>query len=420
MKHVFFYALAASSLMFSACSSDDPSVAGTGSNQTNAVQEIALQVASSGDGLTTRAGRQLESSEAAQDIKNVKVFVCDAQNSVKYVKDYTDWMGDDATNYANGRQATFTIPEADKLSAGTYNIYAIGYSESSDYDLSSITDITKGGTFNENAAISLQDGKAEAEEIFAGSATLKVEEGKKASSTVTLNRQVAGTYGYVEDIPYVDGATELQLVASNSGSNLILGSFANIDITGNGENNGNNVKYVVNSANANKAQTVYTIDLTKWFTTMKDEDNNGLIDADTNWKGDASKYKNGSVFAGCFLFPFAKTDGQTFTLQLVKPNDAENPVRTWNVNLPASDGQLSEHSFTSWNGTAFTTANATDTKNAYSVVRNHLYGIGTRTSSKPNQPGTDPGDNPQSLKKTQDITLQVNDNWEVIHKMELE
>ena len=26
----------------------------------------------------------------------------------------------------------------------------------------------------------------------------------------------------------------------------------------------------------------------------------------------------------------------------------------------------------------------------------------------------------QSLKKTQDITLQVNDNWEVIHKMELE
>ena len=419
MKHVFFYALAASSLMFSACSSDDPSVAGTGSNQTNAVQEIALQVASSGDGLTTRAGRQLESSEADQNIQNVKVFVCDAQNSVKYVKDYTDWMGNDASNYDNGRKATFTIPEADHLSEGTYNIYAIGYSEGSDYDLSSITNITKGGTFNENTAISLSTGKTEAEEIFAGSAKLTVEEGKKATSTVTLNRQVAGTFGYVEEIPYVEGATELQLVASNSGSNLILGSFANTDITGNGENNGNNVKYVVNSANANKAQTVYTIDLTKWFTEIKDEDKNGLIDADTNWKGDDTKYKKGSVFAGCFLFPFAKTDGQTFTLQLVKPNDAENPVRTWNVNLPTSDGQLSAYSFTSWNGTAFTTANATDTKNAYSVVRNHLYGIGTRTSSKPNKPG-EGGDTPQSLKKTQDITLQVNDNWEVIHKMELE
>ena len=413
--------MAASSLMFSACSSDDPSVAGTGNSQTNAVQEIALQVASSGDGLTTRAGRPLESSEAAQDIKYVKVFVCDAQNSVKYVKDYNDWMNADASDYANGRKATFTIPAADRLDAGTYNIYAIGYSDNSDYDLKSITDIQKGGTFTENTAISLTGGKTEAEEIFAGSATLNVEAGKKAESTVTLNRQVAGTYGYVEDIPYVEGATELQLVASNSGSNLILGSFANFDITGNGTGNGANVKYVVNSANASKAQTVYTIDLTKWFTTVKDADNNGLIDVDDNWKGDDSKYKTGSVFAGCFLFPFAKTEGQTFTLQLVKPGEESAPVRTWNVNLPATDGQLSAHNFTSWNGTAFTAAeNTTDSKSAYSVVRNHLYGIGTRTSSKPNKPGVDPGDQPQSLKKAQDITLQVNDNWEVIHQMELE
>ena len=55
MKKGMFFALAASSLLFSACSSDDAVVSTVGQNE--AVQQIVLQVASSGDGLSTRAGR---------------------------------------------------------------------------------------------------------------------------------------------------------------------------------------------------------------------------------------------------------------------------------------------------------------------------------------------------------------------------
>lgn len=419
MRKNIFLALAASSLLFCACGGDSNTIGGE--PQSNAVQQITLQVASSGDGLTTRAGRELESSEAAQDIQNVKVFVCGTDGTVKYIKDFTDWDGGDAHDYTNGREATFTIPTEDRLDQGSYKIYAIGYGNESDYELSSITSITKGGKFNENTAISLKDGKTDAEEIFAGSAAYNITDvSKTTNGTVILNRQVAGTYGYVKDIPYVDGATELQLVASNSNSQLILGNFANTEISDN--NAGAKVQYVVNGGtNTATENVIYTINLSDWFTTLQDTDGDGYIDADTNWKGNATKYAKGSVFAGKFLIPFAKKDAtQTLTLRLVKPADSTNPVETWNVNLPSSDGQLSEHSFANWSGSAFATSTDTDTKNVYSVVRNHLYGIGIRLKATPDEPGKPGTDEPQSLKKAQNITLHVNDNWEVIHKMELE
>lgn len=422
MRKNIFLALAASSLLFCACGGDSNTIGGE--PQSNAVQQITLQVASSGDGMTTRAGRNLESSEAAQDIQNVKVFVCSTDGTVKYVKDFTNWEDSDATDYANGREATFTIPTEERLDKGDYKVYAIGYSNESDYDLNKITSIVKGGTFNENAAISLKAGKTDAEEIFAGSADYKISDvSKNTTGTVVLNRQVAGTYGYVKDIPYVDGATVLELVASNSNSQLILGNFANADISSNGSNTGENVKYVVNGGtNSATENVIYSINLNDWFTTLQDADGDGYIDAGQNWKGNATKYANGSVFAGRFIIPFAKKDDtQTFALKLVKPGDTPTTVETWNVNLPAADGQLAQHSFTTWSGDAFTTStDVTDTKSNYSVVRNHLYGIGIRLKATPDKPGEPGTDEPQSLKKAQNITLRVNDNWEVIHKMELE
>lgn len=426
MKKSVLFAFAASSLLFCACGGDSNVV--SGESQNNAVQQITLQVASSGDGMTSRAGRPLESSEADQDIQYVKVIVCDDANKVKYTSTINDWDNNGSQPYgsagaAHGRQATLTIPEAERLAAGTYKVYAIGYSDPSDYGLDAITGIAKDATFNENMAISLSGTDKKVEEIFAGStADFKIESGKKAEGNVVLNRQVAGSYGYVKDIPYVAGATELQLVASTGNTQLVLGNFASYDLDGNGTNNDGHVNYVINGGTrATGEQVIYTIDLTEWFTDIKDDDNNGLIDVEGNWKGDQSKYAEGSAFAGEFIIPFAKIDGQTFTLKLVNPT-TDAVAATWNVNLPEGDGQLSAHSVAAWGGTSFTTTpDVVDTKNSYSVVRNHLYGIGVRTSKTPDNPGKDPdGDDPQSLKKAQSITLKVNDNWEVIHKMEIE
>jgi len=429
-KNYFFSALAVGMVMFSACSSDnDLANGGNGSN--DAVQQIVLQVANAGDGMQTRAGRPLLSSEAKQTIENVKVIICDGTKIVKE-KTYTHWNEDtDSKVYgkdggAHGREATLTYTGDDKLPNGTYTIYAFGYSNNSDYkDLTTqISDLTEGKPFSGNTILNLKDG-VKGEEIFAGStAQFEINENQKGfTQTVVLNRQVAGTFGYFDKIPYVAGAAKLQLVASNGNTGLVLGGFNSFDLTGNGTGNEGHVNYVVNGTTAAKDNVIYTINLKDWFTNVNDVDHDGLID-DTNWAKPAgytkATFAKGSVFGGSFLIPFQKNDNQTFVLQLT--NDAGDVLKSWAVKLPSTDGQLSEYTLSSWNSTTSVFDNTPATKDVadkYSVVRNHLYGIGERSLDEPTTPGTDP-DKPEPLNKKQELTLRVNDNWEVIHKMELE
>lgn len=82
-KKNLFFALAAGMVMFSACSNDDDIVNNGGNGQDDAqIQSLVLQIASSGDGLTTRAGRPLYSNEAAQDIQKVALYFVNDENKV--------------------------------------------------------------------------------------------------------------------------------------------------------------------------------------------------------------------------------------------------------------------------------------------------------------------------------------------------
>ena len=278
------------------------------------------------------------------------------------------------------------------------------------------------------------------EEIFAGQMELTVEQGKGFKKPIVLNRQVAGAFAYVKDIPYMEGAKYLKLVASAQNQSLVLGNFNSFDLTGNGSGNGKNVKYVVNGTNGKSGSdtcVISTIDLNKWFTAIKDEDGDNLIDAGKNWKnphrpsgspaaGTYPTFQKGSAFGGEFVIPFAHVDGkQTLTLQLT--NAGGKVLRSWKVNLGSTDVQLNQ-TITYWNSNWDSTI--TDTSaNTYSLVRNHLYGIGTRMNDDPGK-GTDPDpdpdpeptdpDQPESLNNKQELVLKVNDNWEVIHGMELD
>lgn len=437
-KSYLFSAFAAGMVMLSACSNDNDLTGGNAGNESNdAVQQIVLQVANTGDGMQTRAGRPLLSSEAKQDIKYVKVIICDKSNQIVKEKTYSNWNGADtskepdskdySTGGAHGREVTLEYKGTEKLNNGEYTVYAFGYSDGSDYkNLTTEMDkLTTTETFTPNITLSLKNENVKGEEIFAGcSQVITIDDANKGfNKTVVLNRQVAGTFGYFDNIPYVAGAKKLQLVASQRNNDLVLGSFNSFDLTSNGVNNGNHVNYVVNGTTAATDKVVYTIYLQDWFTNVDDKDDDGLIDADTNWKGDAKKYAKGSVFGGTFLIPFAKVDSKnTFVLQLT--DDAGKVLKEWTVKLPSGDGQLSAYRFFKWNGTTFeNTPNVQDTQDKYSVVRNHLYGIGERALDKPTNPGggTDPDpDKPEPLNKKQELTLHVNDNWEVIHKMELE
>lgn len=415
-------------------------------------QIITLQVENGGDGLATRAGRPLFSAEAKQTIENVKLWICDnTGKKVVYVKEISNWNTDGSTVYTtggHGRQTTIELKDADKLAAGTYQIYAVGYSATSDYDLTKVTEVKKTEegegkyTFSENMVLPIKGDATNkiGEEIFAGQMELTVEQGKGFKKPIVLNRQVAGAFAYVKDIPFMEGAKYLKLVASAQNQSLVLGNFNSFDLTGNGSGNGKNVKYVVNGTNGKSGSdtcVISTIDLNKWFTAIKDEDGDNLIDAGKNWKnphrpsgspaaGTYPTFQKGSAFGGEFVIPFAHVDGkQTLTLQLT--NAGGKVLRSWKVNLGSTDVQLNQ-TITYWNSNWDSTI--TDTSaNTYSLVRNHLYGIGTRMNDDPGK-GTDPDpdpdpeptdpDQPESLNNKQELVLKVNDNWEVIHGMELD
>lgn len=444
MKKGMFFALAASSLLFSACSSDDAVVSTEGQNE--AVQQIVLQVASSGDGLSTRAGRPLYSSQALQTIQHVRVVIYDATTNA-IVKDKTlDWK--DSKTYDNhGRQLTLTYKGTERLDEGSYKVMAVGYSDNSDYTYS--LDVTSAdalsGTYSDITA-TLKEGKKDAEEVFAGDADLKIgvdknitnfTSGEKNGVAVTLHRQVAGSFGYFSNIPAKVGektAATLRLVVRGKNDKLTFNNF-NSSFTANGAT-GSTIKYYVNGStstgaalattdkfsNGDNGYVLYSIDLKTWFPQL-DENGDGVLNAqDASWKrpGDVkTQVVKGSVFGSNFVIPFNLTSGKN-TMELQLLDGAGDIIKKWTVSIPEADVNKDD------------TKGATD-ESAYifNVVRNHMYNLGVKTStgttttpdpSNPTpdpdpdpKPTPDPGkDEPEDLTKSQNLILKVND-----HKMEL-
>lgn len=105
-------------------------------------QVLTLQVSNSGDGLTTRAGRPLLSSQAKQDINHIDLFVVNSSNNVVLKKTVKPSEWANALDYTTGGhgkqlQISFKGSEGQKLTGspeGTaYTIYAVAYKESSNY-----------------------------------------------------------------------------------------------------------------------------------------------------------------------------------------------------------------------------------------------------------------------------------------------
>lgn len=416
------------SLAFCACTGNQSAGDGLGEG---AEQEITLAVAN-GNSTSTRAGRPLLSSEAKQNIDKVIVYVVDASTKeVKHTEEVTNWQSSSEEYGTNdGRFTSFVLDT--KLPTGDYQLFAVGYqSQGSSYgDIESA--LVSGSTFQENAVLPLTaDGPAE--EIFAGSTeSFHVDQAKGFKQRVVLNRQVAGVYVYAKEVPFIAGATELRLVASNENNRLFLGQFVNLELDNNGF--GNSIQTaVVNGYSQESAfdKTLVKIDLNEWFTAIEDTDGNGLIDTGVeyaNWKkpgfSETATFEKGSVFGGAFVIPFAKVgEEQTLKLQLTTAGGSE-VKREWNVNLPSTE--TNTYTLYTWNGASFGEGESvTEDAHHYNIVRNHLYGLGSRTMDDPGtgtdpEPGIDEDDDPISLNNKHELELIVNDNWEAIHDMELD
>lgn len=356
----------------------------------------------------------------------------------------------DSKTYTNhGRQLTLTYKGDERLGEGNYKVMAVGYSDNSDYtySLDVTSDAALTGNYSDITA-TLKAGKV-AEEVFAGDAALTINADKKITNltkgeddgvAVTLHRQVAGSFGYFQNIPAsVNGkaAATLRLVVRDKNDVLTFSNF-NSSFTANGAT-GSTIKYYVNGSKSTSAATadakfnnnedgyvLYSIDLNTWFP-GGDQNKDGLLNAeDTNWKhpdGVKTQVVKGSVFGSNFVIPFNYAKGKnTMELQLL---DAKNNIiKTWTVSIPAADVN-----------TDATNGNVADASpSIFNVVRNHMYNLGVKTSNgtpdpdptnptpkpDPDKPTPDPGkDQPEDLTKSQNLILKVNDNWEAIHKLVL-
>lgn len=526
-KNVFFYGALALGMAGSlaSCSSDDDFMAGSvpGGNTAAAGQVIEIAVENAGNGIGSRAGRPLNSSEAKQNINCVKVIVTKASNN-EVVADtlIENWMTSTAvTNYddasGHGRKIRFTLANSNKITdKDNYTVYAIGYNGNSAYKVKSGGNTMSLGNYLNsvgNGTYSMRGGNgytvekadkesiktftkdlvlinnntdcAYADEVFAGSTTLDLTSNTKFSQGVTLHRQVAGIFTYVKNVPYMyttngnkitDEGNILQLVAVKKNKNLVLGQFYNTTLGSNGSKD-NILQNVVNGADEeNKEYVVYEINLKDWFKTLQDENNDGVIDRyeymiaaaddaeDKYHKGDLIEDKSddhllwhaplrkpgerfehvgfvkGSVFGGEFIIPFKATANgdYTFELRLVSKKDGTiKTYRTWSISLPKDDILKKTDKWSYWDVnvnkfTDFKNLTADETGAKYSVLRNHLYGVGVKSKELPNTgdpsdpdpdnpiPGGPDPEDPVDLNTKQDLLVQVNDNWELIHKMEVE
>lgn len=497
-------------------------------------QVLTLQVANTGDGLTTRAGRPLLSSQAKQDINHIDLFVVNGENKVVLKKTITPSEWANALDYStngHGKQLQITFRKSDsQMLKGTaegtaYTIYAVGYKESSNYATTfgvsgapTTTNNASEVTFTETSfATILTANGTPADEIFAGKVEVKVKvveadgdsyittstgSTKKDKPTLVLNRQVAGVTGYFTNLPAKVGEqipAKIRLIASNKSNKVHFTSMAS------GETDGTTTAAATNVVNGSassltaenlpywnsskKGYKVYEIELSEFFPQMKSSDSPKTFDqldldgdgfvgykdaqhyvygkvpsSTPNWDKEyvgnvesdnvesgynegktkplSEFWKNanknqtlvaGSVFAGEFIIPFLQVNGtNTFELQLLDGRD--KILKTWNVQVPT---KVTSGSAEKNIAAGITATWADDTDLIYNIYRNHLYSLGLKTNDIEGggEPGTtdpdpkpnpdpdgggdnpDPEDQPEDLSKGQDLLINVNDNWEIIHNM---
>lgn len=468
-KKYFLGAMAAFGLLaFSSCSSDDDPITG-GEQELTGEQVIVLDMQDT-DVLSTKS-RPLYStaSKGAEEVTHVKLFVFKVldNNTQKLLKtiDIPNW-DQIATEYDYGRKYSIRLTnETGKIEygegdnqvnkdGGKITIVAVGQNEktTTPAPFTWSTDLSLSGDWS-TALAQVQpwstnevpgkgfsplfteavgsDAWASVSEIFSGTSEetpIRLDGGFEAK--VLLKRQVAGVLGYFKDIPALvnnKSVKTVRLVASQRNTQLDLTVNLGTQEDNATGTNGALTDNVVNGFTAatikdakyqgdKEAYTVYTIDLTKWFTGWTEGAEVGKewgdnVTAETllnedNWVNAfdaADKHPvvaRGAVLAGEFVIPFSKLSAQnTFELQLLDKDN--NVLKAWNVKLDkASQAQG-------------------DAELVYGVYRNHLYQIGERgAGDDPNLPDKD--DKPQSLNKDQDLIIKINDQWEFIHNMEIE
>lgn len=471
-----------------ACTSETPNPA-DGGNAADETQKLVINLSDGGDRLTTRAGRPLHSSEPGQWVQHVTLYVTNEEGIVLQ-KEIDEYVWANAVDYSNGKQLeiAFRASEGEQLPKGDYTVYAVAFSKETDYRItpepnSEINAIEDGKInpewvhsfdFAEDFSAVLNSGVADAEEIFAGVATVvsttdadgkpcltakqaASEEVAAGDAVITLNRQVAGTIGYFTNIPAtVNGIapTKIRLVAANKNNTV---NFINMVSGETVTSSGNQAAtYVVNGSMTaggadytqvgfcntpdNKGYVAYEIELKDFFPYMegegrtfadcdldkdgyvgyKDISRLGSISLGEYWKNPNNTSEHpqslvkGSVYGSSFLIPFHwKEMYNTFELQLLGVDAAGDDVflKAWNVKV--SENQLKTDQIPSVSTGVIVTVEGDKSQSCFNVYRNHMYTLGEKDTDGDGNDYDDPNitDKPEDLSTEIELLITVNTQW---------
>ncbi len=402
----YLYVSAVGAMLLAACSNDDTVPLG-GEEAVQPGSAITLTVNSSGDGLSTRAGRPVNSSEAANNVTAVRLYIYNpsgtdvtnaalaagTQNPVLW----TAGPSDSATPGNNQNHKASQTVKLNKLATnGVYTVVAYGYNTALDYTITA-------GTSADDSFIATLPAATNESELFAGKATFNVVNGNIQAGTtseVELRRHVAGLLGYFKNVPilYPNPVSGLptpvafvRVYASSHATSFTFPSVLNVNGTG------NNTKTRVLDLGLSTLITDYLAQVTAAGTNLTKVFSIPAIST-----GTTATVPN-SILKGRFLVPFAQVTGATtFTVQL---EDASGTVlKTWDVVNNALTGD----------------------KKIYDVRRNYFYSIGQKVKASSIDGGTtapgstDDNDNPIDLSQETVITVTVNDAWDTIYNLGIE
>lgn len=402
----YLYVSAVGAMLLAACSNDDTVPLG-GEEAVQPGSAITLTVNSSGDGLSTRAGRPVNSSEAANNVTAVRLYIynpsgTDVTNAALAAGTqnpmlWTAGPSDSATPGNNQNHKASQTVKLNKLATnGVYTVVAYGYNTALDYTITA-------GTSADDSFIATLPAATNESELFAGKATFNVVNGNIQAGTtseVELRRHVAGLLGYFKNVPilYPNPVSGLptpvafvRVYASSHATSFTFPSVLNVNGTG------NNTKTRVLDLGLSTLITDYLAQVTAAGTNLTKVFSIPAIST-----GTTATVPN-SILKGRFLVPFAQVTGATtFTVQL---EDASGTVlKTWDVVNNALTGD----------------------KKIYDVRRNYFYSIGQKVKASSIDGGTtDPGstddnDNPIDLSQETVITVTVNDAWDTIYNLGIE
>ena len=446
-KNYLMMAAFATALAFTACSSEEEIPAAGSENGTMGLTEDVIEIAISNTGVgSTRAARPVGSSAADNNVNKVKLvfFAADSTTPVTLgsgsgqlnltvvdgesgysisdgVISYTSADVAEGVPGTTDREEKVAKIKVSGLTASTtYTIVAYGYNGDS-FPYGTETQVV-GKYYYQTGTHSLSGSSLE--EVFAAKTTAKTTANLGTAETpvvkftssvrIELTRQVAGMLAYFKNVPAtIDGdkVTKVTVEANDKSKGFYFPAAVWGEEAGkHAEFNGIDDE----TSSGNDVLLTFTID----GETQIDQENNTykfgtdeegkrfqLADeVSSNAPADLVCEDN-TLFGGRFILPYSQhiTTGDA-TLVVKLQGDGGKVLKTLKVTTSQFKSDLS------------------GTKYLYDILCNNFYSIGKKMATDSTEGGTDPEDpdEPADLSSTDEITVLINDAWEVIHDMGLE